>query len=100
MTSQPLTTPHRLALRGGRRWPDRIMVAALGLSVLMIVAILAVIIGNIAIHGLRQVTWEFVSQPPRDGLTSGGIYPAIIGTAVLVILITIAAVSLGVASAD
>jgi len=78
---------------------DRIAVGALGLSVVVIVAILLVIIGNIAIHGARTVTWEFITQPPRDGLMAGGIFPAIVGTAALVILMSVAAVPLGVATA-
>jgi phosphate transport system permease protein len=69
------------------------------LSIVIIVAILAVIVGNVAIHGARQVTWEFVTQPPRDGLTAGGIMPAIVGTAALVILMSVIAVPLGVATA-
>ena len=73
--------------------------ALLGISVLIIIAILVVIIGNVAMHGGRQVTWEFLSQPPRDGLMAGGILPAIVGTAALVILMSIVAVPLGVATA-
>lgn len=73
--------------------------ALLGISVLIILAILVVIIGNVAIHGARQVTWEFISQPPRDGLMAGGILPAIVGTAALVILMSVVAVPLGVATA-
>ena len=73
--------------------------ALLGISVVIIFAILIVIVGNIAIHGAKQVTWEFVTQPPRDGLTAGGIFPAIVGTAVLVILMSVVAVPLGVATA-
>lgn len=73
--------------------------ALLGISVVIILAILIVIVGNIAIHGAKQVTWEFVTQPPRDGLTAGGIFPAIVGTAVLVILMSVLAVPLGVATA-
>jgi phosphate transport system permease protein len=82
-----------------RRLKDRIAIALLGFSVVLILAILAVIIGNVAMHGAGAVTWEFLTQPPRAGLTEGGIYPAIIGTAALVILMTMAAVPLGVATA-
>lgn len=71
----------------------------LALSVVLVLAILFVIAGNIAVHGAKQVTWEFVSQPPRDGLMAGGIFPAIVGTAALVILMSIMAVPLGVATA-
>ncbi|MBK5260529.1 MAG: phosphate ABC transporter permease PstA [Thermoanaerobaculia bacterium] len=89
----------RLHLQGGRRISDHVAVTLLGLSVVLIVAILAVIVGNIVVNGFSSVTWEFVSQAPREGLTAGGIFPAIVGTAALVLLMTIAAVPLGVATA-
>jgi phosphate transport system permease protein len=73
--------------------------ALLGFSVLLIVGILVVILGNVAFHGAKAVTWEFLTQPPRDGLTAGGIMPAIVGTAALVILMSVVAVPLGVATA-
>jgi len=94
-----MPSPATAALRGARRGADRIAVTLLALSVILIVGILVVIVGNIAWHGVRTVTWEFISQPPRQGLTAGGIFPAIVGTAALVILMTIAAVPLGVATA-
>jgi phosphate transport system permease protein len=96
MTAMPapavMTAPNR-------RIGDKIAIALLGLSVVLIIAILVVILGNVAIHGARAVTWEFITQPPRDGLMAGGIMPAIVGTAALVILMSIAAVPLGVATA-
>jgi phosphate transport system permease protein len=94
-----MPNPATTALRGARRSADRIAVTLLALSVILIVGILIVIVGNIAWHGVGTVTWEFISQPPRQGLTAGGIFPAIVGTAALVILMTIAAVPLGVATA-
>lgn len=90
---------HRPAAPKNRRLVDKVFIAMLALSVVLILAILLIIVGNIAIHGAGQVTWEFVTQPPRDGLTAGGIMPAIVGTAALVILMSIAAVPLGVATA-
>lgn len=94
MTTIPMPLPRR-----NRRALDRFLIALLGLSVLLILAILVVIAGNIAIHGAGTVTWEFLTQPPRDGLTAGGIMPAIVGTAALVILMSVVAVPLGVATA-
>ncbi len=82
-----------------KRIGDKIAIGLLALSVVLVLTILVVIIGNIVVHGAKAVTWEFVSQPPRDGLTAGGILPAIVGTAVLVILMSVAAVPLGVATA-
>ena len=96
MTAGPIS---RATLEGGRRGRDRVFVALLALSVVIILAILVVIVGNVVIHGAGQVTWEFLTQPPRAGLTAGGIMPAIVGTAALVILMSIVAVPLGVATA-
>jgi phosphate transport system permease protein len=78
---------------------DRLVVALLALSIILTLAILIVILGVIAVRGAGQVSWEFLTQPPKDGLTGGGIWPAIVGTAALVLLMTIVAVPLGVATA-
>ena len=78
---------------------DKFVVALLALSILLILTILVVILGVVAARGAGQVSWEFLTQPPRDGLTGGGIWPAIVGTAALVLLMTIVAVPLGVATA-
>jgi phosphate transport system permease protein len=67
--------------------------------VVVVLLALFLILGNIAINGFGQLSWEFISQPPRDGLTAGGIYPAIIGTAMLVMIMTVVAVPFGVATA-
>jgi len=88
-----------VVLKGGRGVMDKVAITLLGSSVVLIVAILVVIVGNIVIHGAGAVTWEFITQPPRQGLTAGGIMPAIVGTAALVILMSIVAVPLGVATA-
>jgi len=81
------------------KFADRIYVGLLALSVLLIVAILVVILGDVAIHGASHVSWKFITESPKDGLTGGGIWPAIFGTTVLVLLMTVAAVPLGVATA-
>ena len=96
MTTVPV--PATMTARN-RRVSDKIAVALLALSVILIIAILLLILGNVVIHGAGAVTWEFVTQAPREGLTAGGIMPAIVGTAALVILMSIAAVPLGVATA-
>jgi phosphate transport system permease protein len=70
-----------------------------GLACLLIVAMLAIILGNIAANGWTRLSWEFISGMPREGMTQGGIFPAIFGTVLLVLLMTIAVVPLGVAAA-
>jgi phosphate transport system permease protein len=43
--------------------------------------------------------WEFLSSDPRESNTEGGIFPAIFGTVMMVILMSIAAVPFGVLAA-
>jgi phosphate transport system permease protein len=50
----------------------------------MVVAILFVILGFIMIKGIHVVNWEFLTTMPKDQMTGGGIYPAIIGTLCLI----------------
>ncbi len=50
-------------------------------------------------RGWRAITWTFLTQPPMDSMTRGGILPCIIGTVCLSLGAIIAALPIGVASA-
>jgi phosphate transport system permease protein len=69
------------------------------LACVVIIAILAIILGNIIIHGIGAVSFQFLTRAPESGMTGGGIFPAIFGTFALVVLMTIAVIPLGVATA-
>lgn len=49
-----------------------------------IVALLFLILFFIIKQGIGVVNWEFLTAMPKDGMTKGGIYPAIMGTLYLV----------------
>ena len=68
-------------------------------SALLIIAIIVVMFTVIAIGGKDRMTWEFLTKFPEDGMTKGGIFPAIYGTAMLVIIMSIAAVPFGTITA-
>jgi phosphate transport system permease protein len=68
-------------------------------AVLIIVAMLVVIMGNIVLGGVGTVTWEFLTHPPEQGMEAGGIFPAIFGTVALVLLMVLAVVPIGVLTA-
>lgn len=53
--------------------------------------------GRVSIYAARL--WEFLSDEPRESNTEGGIWPAIFGTVMMVILMSIVAVPFGVLSA-
>lgn len=72
---------------------------ATGFLTLCVVAMLVIILWNIVAGGIGGLTWEFLTQAPSQGMTEGGIFPAIFGTVFLVVLMTIAVIPLGVATA-
>ena len=51
-----------------------------------------------SLHYLAKV-WEFVSEDPREANTEGGIFPAIFGTVMMVILMSIMVTPFGVVAA-
>ena len=51
----------------------------------VVVAILVIILGFIAFNGIGVMSWEFLTTAPKEGMTKGGIFPAIVGTGCLVI---------------
>ncbi len=69
------------------------------LSVIIILAMLAIILVNVIIGGFETISWEFLSSPPSQGMEAGGIFPAIFGTMMLVVLMVIAVVPIGVLTA-
>jgi phosphate transport system permease protein len=87
-------------MRAGRhRIGDAALALGTGLCALLVLAILAVILGDVAIHGTPHLTLGFLTQAPRDGMTAGGIFPAIFGTVALVVLMSLAVLPAGVATA-
>jgi len=68
-------------------------------SALLIIGMLVVMITVIVIGGKNQISWEFLTSFPEDGMPKGGIFPAIYGTALLVIIMSVAAVPFGTITA-
>jgi phosphate transport system permease protein len=77
----------------------RLLQSLTGFACVLIVLMVVVIIGNIIINGGGWLSWKFFTHPPEAGMTGGGVFPAIFGTAALVILMTIVVIPLGVATA-
>lgn len=68
-----------------------------GLS-LFIVLVLFAILGFIIYRGAGVINWTFLTEAPSDGMTSGGIFPAIIGTLLLMAGSAIVAFPVGIMS--
>ena len=60
-------------------------------SALVITLALGGILLYILANGISVISWDFITKPPTDSMTKGGIMPAILGT----IYLTIGAIALG-----
>jgi phosphate transport system permease protein len=82
-----------------KSWSERIGFFLLTLAGILVLFILGVILLDIFSKGIKTISWEFLTQPPREGMTKGGIFPAILGTLVVSLITVIFAVPLGMFAA-
>ena len=76
-----------------------LMMGATAFSVVLIISIIFIILTVIILGGKDQMSWKFLTSFPEDGMTKGGIFPAIFGTALMVIIMSVAAVPFGAVTA-
>lgn len=80
-------------------WNDRLGLGLLAACTLLVIAALLVIFWDLGSQGLSVLSWSFLSQYPRFGMTQGGVLPAIVGTVLVTITTALASIPLGIASA-
>lgn len=68
-----------------KRWSQAIAFTIFKMMSYAVVAILFLILGFIITKGIGVISWDFLTQAPEEGMTKGGIFPAIMGTIYLVI---------------
>jgi phosphate transport system permease protein len=78
---------------------EKVAFSILGLVTLLIVVPILMIIIYIVRNSLGAISWEFITQAPRNGMKEGGIFPAIVGTIVLVVGTMLFSLPLSVLSA-
>jgi phosphate transport system permease protein len=76
-------------------------VAGILLTIAAAIAIIPIliVITFLLVNGLQAISWEFLTLPPSNGMTEGGIMPAILGTIVLTMGTAIASIPLAVGAA-
>ena len=70
---------------------DRLMTLVFCLFALLLVAVIGAVAAFLIKNGAATLSWEFLSEPPKDGMLAGGILTPLVGTMQLVL------VSMGVA---
>jgi len=82
-----------------RRAVGLLLTTLTGMAAFLMVGMLILILLDVVANGASHVTWTFLTQPPSDGMMGGGIFPAIVGTAALTLLMTLAVMPVGVLTA-
>jgi len=70
-----------------------------GVAAALVVVMLVVILVDVVRGGAGKLSWTFLTAAPEQGMTAGGIFPAIYGTAVMTLIMTLAVMPVGVMTA-
>jgi len=82
-----------------KKFTERLGFALLSFSAVLVLLFLGVILFDIFSKGISVISWQFLSQPPQQGMTEGGIFPAILGTFLVSLITVVFAVPLGMFAA-
>lgn len=79
-------------------WKQHLAFKLFSLASLLVLSIMAYILGFLIYKGFSVISWEFLTTSPEEGMTKGGIFPAIVGTFCLILGSLLFAVPIGVLS--
>ena len=80
------------------RVEGRMRLLFLGMTVALITPVV-LILGVLVARGAPVISWAFLTTDPTNGMTAGGVFPALVGTIALVLVALLASVPIGVAAA-
>jgi phosphate transport system permease protein len=78
---------------------EKLFRIALGSMTGLLILPVVLILGTLIYKGAPVISFEFLFTNPTNGMTAGGIFPALLGTVLLVVVALLASVPLGVAAA-
>ena len=82
-----------------RRRRETLALTLIRLSAALVLVVLGGILAFIIYNGFSALSWEFLTEFPRNGMTEGGIFPALLGTALLALGALLVALPLGCGAA-
>jgi phosphate transport system permease protein len=89
----PRTAPTR------RELTQRLGFGLVTAATLLVVAPILLVLITILARGIAALDWEFLTAMPRDGMKAGGIFPAIVGTLILILATGLVAIPIGIGGA-
>ena len=82
-----------------KRFREALGFNILRLCVWAVIFIMIVILYDIISKGAGVINWKFLTQSPKNGMTEGGIFPAIIGTFAVTVITALLSIPLGMGCA-
>ncbi|MDR1048374.1 MAG: phosphate ABC transporter permease PstA [Synergistaceae bacterium] len=79
-----------------RRFFDNAATAVFWGTALSLGVLLAGVLGFIVDRGWDALSWDFIFEPPRDGMTAGGVWTPLLGTLELITVSMTATIPVGV----
>ena len=85
--------------RRGANVGERLFVAACFMAVALPLLLLALLLGDLIVDGIRRISWDFITGYPSRHAARAGILPALAGSLLLIALTALLALPVGVGSA-
>lgn len=85
--------------RSNSRFQNHCATAIVWLMACLVSGVFIWLLGDILWHGIGQLSWSFLTEPPRNAGRAGGIGPIIVSTMLILTVCMVAALPLGVGTA-
>lgn len=82
-----------------RQTSEKIAFAILTLLAVVVVVPIVLVLVYVVVQGIGAISWEFLTDFPRNGMKEGGIMPAVIGTVILTFVTAIVCIPIAVGAA-
>lgn len=82
-----------------KKWLGPVMVWISGVSAAVIILVLVALLISITRGGWDTFGWSFITEAPREGMMKGGVFPAIVGTFLLVMIMSLLSIPVGTLTA-
>lgn len=79
-----------------KKTSQKIIFSLFAIITFLVSAISIAVVVYVVYQGIGTISWQFLTDIPREGMTQGGVFPAIIGTLVLIIGSALVAFPIGV----
>jgi phosphate transport system permease protein len=76
-----------------------LVTGATAFAAFLIILLIILVMTNIIAGGLKTFSFHFIIEAPTEGMTAGGIFPAIVGTFLRVMIMTLIGVPIGTITA-